>query len=309
MLETIRNFVTASNSKGFNVYRYILLVPIVLTALVCESATPVRPPSLSNPAFENALSQSAKPDILKLHDLQREMASTGTNAISLSDQEISELERYVGNPIEAAERLGASLVLIAGLDSRGEYRRALPICELALELMEEVRGVKWAISFAQSRASDVEREKEGRPVAPQYYALILTRYPGSAAAGYATIKSAGYLKPADAIKSLQELISTQPENAWALKARFMLGETLFNSQQQEQACIELQRICDLTDLPKEIEARTLYLMGDYRSLMGADHRQAALDSFEQVIRQFPDSRYGKRATARKASLSATEDSL
>jgi tetratricopeptide (TPR) repeat protein len=249
---------------------------------------------------------AARPEILVLQELQRELTTLEKSDNKMPADLALQVEAFLNSGLDTTQRMQAALLLVAVYDKQGEKDKALDAFGDCLDVTEEIRGEERAVSLAQSRAGDILIKDSDKVHGHAYYDLIRKRYPASPAAGYASIKIAACFNQAGrsdlAIEELREFTTKSTNNPWFYTGVLALSENLFNTGHREEACSTLQQVCKSEDMPDGIAALLAYRMASYHSLMGPDHTAVALDGFQQIIENHADSEFAPRAKKRIEKL-------
>jgi outer membrane protein assembly factor BamD len=111
---------------------------------------------------------------------------------------------------------------------------------------------------------------------------------------------------APAARAFEEVERQHPYSVWATKAQLMAAYARYQNNDYDEAVIAAERFVELhPGSPDAAYARYLIGLSYYEQIsdVGRDQRmtELALDSFEEVTRRYPDSRYARDA-ALKISL-------
>ena len=111
---------------------------------------------------------------------------------------------------------------------------------------------------------------------------------------------------APAARAFEEVERQHPYSVWATKAQLMAAYAFYQNNDYDQAVIAAQRFIELhPGNPDTAYAHYLVGLSYYEQIsdVGRDQRmtELALDSFEEVTRRYPESRYARDA-ALKISL-------
>jgi outer membrane protein assembly factor BamD len=104
-----------------------------------------------------------------------------------------------------------------------------------------------------------------------------------------------------AARSFEEVERQHPYSEWATRAQLMSAYAFYEGNQYDEAVAAAQRFIDLHPGHKDV-AYAFYLIGvshyEQMSDVGRDQKmtEEALQTFDELIRRFPDSTYARDAT-------------